>query len=65
MFVIVNGEALPLPDPSTLAELLRALAPSAPFAVARNEEFIPRLHYEQCAIAEGDRIEIVHPTVGG
>jgi sulfur carrier protein len=65
MFVIVNGEPLPLPDPSTLAELLCVLAPSAPFAVARNEEFIPRLHYEQCAIAEGDRIEIVHPMAGG
>jgi sulfur carrier protein len=65
MFVTVNGEPRSLPDRSTLAEFLRALAPSPPFAVARNEEFIPRLHYEQCAIAEGDRIEIVHPTVGG
>jgi sulfur carrier protein len=65
MFVTVNGQAHPLPDRCTLAELLRALAPSAPFAVARNEEFIPRLQYEQCAIAEGDRIEILHPMVGG
>jgi thiamine biosynthesis protein ThiS len=65
MFVIVNGQTHPLADRCTLAELLRGLAPSAPFAVARNEEFISRLHYEQCAITEGDRIEIVHPMVGG
>jgi sulfur carrier protein len=65
MSVIVNGQLQPLPVPPTVAALLLALAPAAPFAVARNEEFVPRATYKECSIQPGDRIEIVHPTVGG
>jgi sulfur carrier protein len=65
MFVIVNGRMHPLPESQTLAALLLSLSPSAPFAVARNEEFVPRGTYEQCRIDPGDRIDIIHPTVGG
>ena len=65
MFVIVNGQTYPLPEPRTLAALLRSLAPLAPFAVARNEELVPRTTYEECRIDSGDRIEIVHPMAGG
>jgi sulfur carrier protein len=65
MSVIVNGQFQPLPEPPTVAALLLALAPAAPFAVARNEEFVPRATYKECSIQPGDRIEIVHPTVGG
>jgi thiamine biosynthesis protein ThiS len=65
MFVIVNGQAHPLYEPRTLAELLRSLSPSVPFAVARNEELVPRGSYEDCLLTAGDRIDIVHPTVGG
>jgi sulfur carrier protein len=65
MFVIVNGKTSPLPEPRTLDALLRFLSPAAPFAVARNEEVIPRGTYEKCRISPGDRIDIVHPTAGG
>ena len=65
MFVVVNGQAQPMPEPQTLAALLRVLSPLAPFAVARNEEVVPRGTYAQCRIYPGDRIEIVHPTAGG
>lgn len=65
MFVIVNGETQPLPEPRTLAALLLAFSPSAPFAVARNGEFVPRGSYLDCPIDAGDRIEIVHPMAGG
>ena len=65
MSVIVNGQIQPLPEPQTLAALLLALSPQAPFAVARNEEFVPRAEYEECRIHPGDRIDIVHPAVGG
>jgi sulfur carrier protein len=65
MFVIVNGQTYPLPEPRTLAALLLSLSPSAPFAVARNEEVVPRGTYEDCRIYPGDRIDIVHPTAGG
>jgi len=65
MFVIVNGQTYPLPEPRTLAALLLSLSPSAPFVVARNEEVVPRGTYEDCRIHPGDRIDIVHPTAGG
>jgi sulfur carrier protein len=65
MSVIVNGETQPLPEPQTLAALLRMLAPAAPFAVARNGDFVPRTAYAECGISPGDRIDIVHPTAGG
>ena len=65
MFVIVNGQTHPLPEPRTLAALLLSLSPLGPFAVARNEELVPRGIYEECRIEPGDRIEIVHPMAGG
>ena len=65
MFVIVNGQTYPVPEPQTLAALLSRLSPAVPFAVARNAEVVPRGSYEQCRIQPGDRIDIVHPTAGG
>ena len=65
MYVIVNGQKQPLPEPRTLAALLLAFSPLAPFAVAHNGEFVPRGAYEDCVIDAGDTIDIVHPTAGG
>jgi sulfur carrier protein len=65
MFVIVNGKVCLLPELRTLDALLRFLSPAVPFAVARNEEVIPRGTYGECVISTGDRIDIVHPTAGG
>jgi len=65
MLVIVNGRPHPLPEPQTLAALLLSLSPPAPFAVARNEDVVPRETYQDCRIYPGDRIDIVHPTAGG
>jgi sulfur carrier protein len=65
MFVIVNGETRSLPEPQTLTGLLTLLSPKTPFAVAHNEEFVPRSDYDSYRISSGDRIDIVHPTAGG
>lgn len=65
MFVIVNGQTHLLPEPRTLAALLLSLSPPSPYAVAHNEEFVPRGTYEACRISPGDRIDIVHPRAGG
>ena len=54
-----------MPDPPTLENLLEALQPRQPYAVARNEEFVQRARYQQCNLMDGDRIEIVHPSAGG
>ena len=65
MSVIVNGCGRDLPEPETLAALLRSLAPQTPFAVARNGVFVPRAAYVDCTLEPGDVIEIVHPMAGG
>lgn len=65
MDVIVNGNACSLPEPLTLAALLRSLAPAAPFVVARNAEVVRHGTYEEYYIQPGDQIEIVHPAAGG
>jgi thiamine biosynthesis protein ThiS len=55
----------PWPEPNTLAALLLLLSPSAPFAVARNEEVVQRGTYEDCRIYPGDRVDILYPAAGG
>jgi thiamine biosynthesis protein ThiS len=61
----VNGQPHPLPEPPTLAMLVRLLAPTAPFAIARNTEVVRQERYEECRIEAGDTIDIVHPAAGG
>ena len=61
----VNGNTTPLPVPPTLEALLLALQPPRPYAVARNESFVPSSSYGRCELADGDRIDIVHPSAGG
>jgi thiamine biosynthesis protein ThiS len=54
-----------MPNPTTLESLLVMLNPQLPYAVARNEELVPRSNYQQCKLMDGDRIEIVQPSAGG
>jgi thiamine biosynthesis protein ThiS len=65
MDVIVNGKSCSLPEPLTLAALLRSFAPATPFVVARNAEVVRPGAYEECYIQPGDQIEIVRPAAGG
>lgn len=65
MPLTVNGRTTPMPDPPTLENLLAVLVPERPYAVAWNDEFVSRSTYQQCALMDGDRIEIVHPSAGG
>ena len=65
MPIKVNGNPVPMPEPPSLETLLRHMQLQRPFAVARNEEFVPASAYAQCELADGDRIEIVHPSAGG
>jgi len=65
MFIVVNGQSQQLRRPQTLAVLLLSLTPQPPFAVALNEEVVPRGSFEECWVYPGDRIDIIHPTAGG
>lgn len=63
--VICNGEPRSLPGACTLAELLPTLTDACDFAVAVNEEFVPKSAYGARRLADGDRIELVVPMEGG
>lgn len=66
MKIVVNGEERDFDGPLSVADLLETLGLHAPkIAVERNLEIVPRSHYAQTALEDGDRLEIVHFIGGG
>ena len=63
--VNVNGEAVRLTSPATLAGLLALRNPRPPFAVEVNRIHIRRPQYDSIALSEGDQVEIVTLVGGG
>ena len=66
MRLTINGEERELPPVATITELVTTLElDTRKVAVERNLEIVPRSLHAQTAVAEGDRIEIVHFIGGG
>ena len=66
MTLTLNGETRTLSGVFDLAGLVESLGLDArKVAVERNLEIVPRSAYLETALAEGDRIEIVHFIGGG
>jgi len=66
MTLTINGETRALAGPSSLAALVAELGlDPRKVAVERNLEIVPRSAYHATALADGDRIEIVHFIGGG
>jgi thiazole synthase len=64
--VTINGAPHNLPNPVTVAELLRQLGfDRRPVAVEVNEEVVPRVRYGEERVAAGDRVEIATLVGGG
>jgi sulfur carrier protein len=62
----VNGEERSFERVGDVAALVRALGlDGRKVAVERNLEIVPRSAYSATALADGDRIEIVHFIGGG
>ena len=62
----VNGETRTFQGVADVAGLVRALVlDTRKVAVERNLEIVPRSTYAKTALADGDRIEIVHFIGGG
>ena len=62
----VNGEERNVEQAANVAALVAVLGlDGRKVAVERNLEIVPRSTYVQTALAEGDRIEIVHFIGGG
>jgi thiamine biosynthesis protein ThiS len=64
--VTLNGEARELPAGLSLSAMLTHLGLNPrKVAVERNLEIAPRSAYDEIAIADGDRLEIVQFVGGG
>jgi thiazole synthase len=64
--ITVNGESRPLPEPWTVAELLRRLGRDAgKVAVEVNREVVPRARHSAQELRDGDAVEIVTLVGGG
>lgn len=66
MRLTVNGEERSFEAVGVIADLVASLGLDArKVAVERNLEIVPRSAYGATALADGDRIEIVHFIGGG
>jgi sulfur carrier protein len=64
--ILLNNQAINLPPGSTVSDALAAFIPfSGPFAVALNDEFLPKSRYQQQTLNEGDTLDLVAPVGGG
>ena len=66
MELIINGELRKINESQNLGDLVKELDIQSPnFAIALNQQVVPRSKYESTAIKENDQIEIVHAVGGG
>tara|TARA_Y100001936_G_scaffold191954_1_gene191194 strand:- start:214 stop:417 length:204 start_codon:yes stop_codon:yes gene_type:complete len=64
--LIINGELRNINESQNLGDLVKELDIQSPnFAIALNQQVVPRSKYESTAIKENDQIEIVHAVGGG
>ncbi len=64
--VTVNGEARHITSGASIAAMLRELGiDPARVAVERNLSIVPRSTFDDTAVEDGDRFEIVHFVGGG
>ncbi len=66
MTLTINGESRVVPDGLTLSALVTHLGMKGDrIAVEHNREIVSRDRWSEVALAEGDRLEIVHFVGGG
>lgn len=61
----INGENKMVNEQNLARFLDQCADAKAPFAIAINEQFIPRDQYQSTRLNPGDRLEIVSPMQGG
>ena len=66
MQLTINGEKRVIKESKNLADLIKELNIKAPnFAMALNQQVVPRSKYDSTSIKENDKVEIVHAVGGG
>ncbi len=63
--ILLNQRPVELPAGATVADAVAHLAPTPPFAVAVNMQFVPNTRYALHPLAAGDQVEIIAPVTGG
>lgn len=64
--ILINGELTVIDPEKNFPSLLEELGyTQSTFAIAINEQFIPRSAYSDVQLKEGDRIELLVPMQGG
>lgn len=62
----INGEPREFDSPLSLAALIEQMGMKQDrVAIERNRAIVPREHWAQTQLAEGDQLEIVHFVGGG
>lgn len=65
MEIQINQKSLSLPEGASIADALAVFGARPPFAVAVNGQFVARAQHCARALADGDKLDIVHPVAGG
>jgi len=65
MNVLINDEPHTLPPAAKLADALRLIHATPPFAAAVNRQFVPRSNYASHTLRADDRVEVIRPVTGG
>ncbi len=66
MQVVANGQAVDLPDGSSVEDLLGTLRLGGKWVlVERNGQPVPRAELGSTLLADGDRLEVVRAVAGG
>jgi thiamine biosynthesis protein ThiS len=66
MLLHLNGETREFPDGLTLATLIAHLGMKPDrVAVELNLEIVPRANWDETALKDGDKLEVVHFVGGG
>ncbi|MDM8566887.1 sulfur carrier protein ThiS [Candidatus Halobeggiatoa sp. HSG11] len=64
--ILLNGEPKQITNDLTVAALIKDLdLENKRLAVEINQEIVPRSQFEQCILAVGDKVEIIHAVGGG
>jgi sulfur carrier protein len=65
MMLTVNGEAVDLREPLSVAALVATRTDQRRIAVARNGEVVPRSEWDSTTLTDGDEVEILAAVAGG
>jgi thiamine biosynthesis protein ThiS len=66
MNVILNGRNRELAAPTSIEQLLAELnLDPAHVAIEHNRQILPRAHFAQTTLTDGDQLEIIHFVGGG